>query len=192
MRSEDDDGKPGRPHAVERERSAVPLNSLFTDDGTEGDDAVDEQDDLPDTPHGSRVRARMACVQALYQWLQSGTETAAADLITQFAQGGRLRRADRDFFEQLLRGVVADKVGLEQLFDAQLSRPAAQLDPVEHAILLIATYELRHRLDIPMPVVIDQACNMARIYGAQDGYRFINGVLDATARTLRSGESGQR
>lgn len=164
-------------------KTAAPLNTLFTD-GTPDD----EQDDLPDTPRGSRIRARMACVQALYQWLLSDAETK--DLITQFANGGRLARADRAYFETLLRGVTTDRNALEALFDDNLSRPASQLDPVEHAILLIATYELRDSLDIPFAAVIDQACSMARIYGAQDGYRFINGVLDATARTLRTSETG--
>lgn len=163
----------------------APLNTLFTDG-----ELQDAQDDLPDTPHGSRIRARMACVQALYQWLLSDSQVN--DLIRQFANGGRLARADRAYFETLLRGVTADKTALEEVFDAQLSRPASQLDPVEHAILLIATYELRDCPEIPFAAVIDQACSMARIYGAQDGYRFINGVLDATARTLRISEIGTR
>lgn len=165
--------------------AAGPLNTLFTDGAPR-----DAQDDLPDSPNGSRIRARMACVQALYQWLVSATD--AADLIGQFADGGRLARADRRFFETALRGVIADQAALEQAFDGHLGRPAAQLDPVEHAILLLATYELRDQPDIPFAAVIDQACSMARIYGAQDGYRFINGVLDATARTLRADETGPR
>lgn len=163
----------------------APLSTLFTDD-----DPVDAQDDLPDTPRGSRIRARMACVQALYQWLLS--DAGINDLIRQFANGGRLARADRGYFETLLRGVTADKTALDAAFDAQLSRPVSQLDPVEHAILLIATYELRDCPEIPFAAVIDQGCSMARIYGAQDGYRFINGVLDATARTLRPVETGNR
>lgn len=162
----------------------APLKTLFDDA------AGDAQDDLPDTPHGSRIRARMACVQALYQWLLS--ETTAAELIVQFAHGGRLARADSAYFETLLNGVTANKAALEQLFDAHLDRPAVQLDPVEHAILLLATYELRESLDVPFAAVIDQACSMARIYGAQDGYRFINAVLDATARKLRASEMGKR
>lgn len=174
-----DDGRPNPPAA------AAPLHTLFTD----GEQA-DSQDDLPDTPRGSRIRARMACIQALYQWLLSDTEVG--DLVSQFADGGRLARADRAFFETLLRGVTADPAGLEQLFDPHLSRPAAQLDPVEHAILLLATFELRGCPETPFAVVIDQACSMARIYGAQDGYRFINGVLDATAQTLRASETGAR
>lgn len=165
--------------------TSAPLNTLFTDG-----ESADVQDDLPNTPRGSRKRARMACVQALYQWLISGTNVE--DLIQQFAKGGRLARADRDFFEAALRGVTNDKNPLEAIFDPHLSRPAVQLDPVEHAILLLATYELRDRLEIPFAAVINEACDMARIYGAQDGYRFINGVLDATARDLRKAEMAKR
>lgn len=165
--------------------SATPLNTLFTDGA-----AADVQDDLPNTAHGSRKRARMACVQALYQWLVSGTEVG--DLIGQFASGGRLARADREFFEAALRGATTDQSSLEATFDPHLSRPVTLLDPVEHAILLLAAWELRDRPEIPFAVVINEACDLARIYGAQDGYRFINGVLDATAKTLRKGEKRRR
>lgn len=163
------------------QESAAPLNSLFADGGRS-----DVQDDLPNTPHGSRKRARMACVQALYQWLVSGTEVGG--LIQQFASAGRLARADHVFFEAALRGATADQSVLEATFDPHLSRPVTLLDAVEHAILLLAAYELRDRPEIPFAVVINEACDMARIYGAQDGYRFINGVLDATARDLRQSE----
>lgn len=192
MHSDTGSDKSGRANHDDRDTAPAPVNSLFTDDDSGTTSAADEQDDLPDTPHGSRVRARMACVQALYQWLLSDSDTPAGELIAQFAHGGRLRRADSEFFEQVVCGITADKAALEHVFDPHLSRPVVQLDPVEHAILLIATYELRDRPEIPFPIVIDQACNMARIYGAQDGYRFINGVLDATARILRASETGKR
>lgn len=173
-----DDSRRDRP-------KAAPLNTLFTD-GAE----TDEQDDLPDTPRGSRKRARMACVQALYQWLVADTE--AGDLSVQFERSGRLGRADRDYFNALLRGVTGDREALEAAFDPHLSRPASQLDPVEYAILLMAAFELRDRIEIPFAAVINEACDMARIYGAQDGHRFINGVLDATARSLRETETRNR
>lgn len=179
-----DDTHPNK--ADGEQQSVPPLNTLFT--GSE--DVHDGQDDLPNTAHGSRKRARMACVQALYQWLITGTEIS--DLIWQFASGGRLARADREFFEAALTRITADQSALEATFDPHLSRPVVQLDPVEHAILLQAAYELRDRPDIPFAAVINEACDMARIYGAQDGYRFINGVLDATARDLRKAETGKR
>lgn len=174
-----DESRPSRPP------QAMPLNTVFTDDS-----GADEQDDLPNTPHGSRKRARMACVQALYQWLVA--DTGVGELIAQFDRGGRLARVDRDYFDTLLRGVTGDRDALEAAFDPYLSRPAAQLDPVEYAILLMAVFELRDRMEIPFAAVINEACDMARIYGAQDGHRFINGVLDATARVLRESETRDR
>ena len=153
-------------------------------------DDVREDDQLPampaNLPGGARIRARMAAVQAIYQWRMTATDLPA--LINEFARAGRLRRLDRDYFEILLRGVVYDANALEAAFDAFLSRPAVQLDPVEHAILLLATFELRDRVEMPYAAVINEATNMARIFGATDGHRFVNGVLDATARALRPDE----
>ncbi len=141
-------------------------------------------------PGGARIRARMAAVQAIYQWRMSATEIG--ELILQFAQAGRLRELDRDYFEILLRGVAHDASTLEAAFDTHLSRPAAQLDPVEHAILLLATFELRDRIEIPFAAIINEATNLAKVFGATDGHRFINGVLDATARDLRADEKRVR
>ncbi|ROO29228.1 transcription antitermination protein NusB [Salinisphaera orenii MK-B5] len=154
-------------------------------------DSSDDDDRLPELPPrmagGARIRARMAAVQALYQWRMTGTELGA--LVLQFAQAGRLSALDREYFETLLRGVAYDAEALEAIFDAHLSRPAAQLDPVEHAILLLATYELRDRVEIPFAAVINEATNLAKVFGATDGHRFVNGVLDATARDLRARET---
>lgn len=154
----------------------------------DGDESADEET-LPAPvrkPGGARIRARMAAVQAIYQWRMNGTDIG--ELILQFAQAGRLRELDRDYFETLLRGVAYDASALEAAFDEHLSRPAAQLDPVEHAILLLATFELRDRVEIPFAAVINEATNLAKVFGATDGHRFINGVLDATARALRADE----
>jgi len=154
----------------------------------DGDDGADDET-LPTparVPGGARIRARMAAVQAIYQWRMSGTDIG--ELILQFAQAGRLRALDREYFEALLRGVAYDVNTLEAAFDAHLSRPASQLDPVEHAILLLATFELRERIEIPFAAVINEATNLAKVFGATDGHRFINGVLDATARSLRADE----
>ncbi|HET7315613.1 transcription antitermination factor NusB [Salinisphaera sp.] len=159
--------------------------------GGAGNEPHHDDDQLPELPPkmpgGRRIRARMAAVQAIYQWRMSGTEIGA--LIVQFAQAGRLSGLDRDYFEMVLRGVVHDVSGLEKAFDAHLSRPAVQLDPVEYAILLLASFELRECLEIPFAAVINEATNLAKIFGATDGHRFVNGVLDATARDLRPDEA---
>ena len=158
----------------------------------DGDECPDEET-LPTparVPGGARIRARMAAVQAIYQWRMSGTDVG--ELILQFAQAQRLRDLDREYFEVLLRGVAYDGKALEAAFDKHLSRPASQLDPVEHAILLLATFELRDRIEIPFAAIINEATNLAKVFGATDGHRFINGVLDATARDLRADEKRVR
>lgn len=167
----------------------MPIEDQSLGEAASGPEDEDQLPELPASmPGGGRIRARMAAVQALYQWRMTGTDVGA--LILEFAQAGRLRRVDREYFETLVRGVAYDVSGLEAAFDAHLSRPAVQLDPVEHAILLLATFELRERVEIPFAAVINEATNLAKIFGATDGHRFINGVLDATARSLRSAETG--
>lgn len=158
-------------------------------------DADDDDDDL-DFPSekgksgGSRIRARMAAVQAIYQWRMADTDIG--ELVRQFAHAGRLAKLDRAYFETLLRGVAYSTSELESAFDQHLSRPAVQLDPVEHAILLLATFELRECVEVPGAVVINEATELAKIFGATDSHRFINGVLDATARDLRPNEQGRK
>lgn len=172
-------------------KATMPIRDRSLGEAAENEDSDD--DSLPELPPkmvgGARIRARMAAVQAIYQWRMS--EPSIGDVIEQFAQSGRLADMDRAYFEMLLRGVAHDVSELERAFDAHLSRPAAQLDPVEHAILLLATFELRECLEIPFAVVINEATNLARVFGATDGHRFINGVLDATARDLRPVEAAR-
>ena len=172
---------------------AMPAEAPPPDDETSDDKGEVTPDELPalppKMPGGGRIRARMAAVQAIYQWRMSGTEIG--ELILQFATAGRLRDLDRAYFEMLLRGVVHDVGRLEKAFDAHLSRPAVQLDPVEYAILLLATYELQECPEIPFAAVINEATNLAKIFGATDGHRFVNGVMDAVAHDVRADEVGR-
>ena len=172
---------------------AMPAEAPPPDDESGDDTGEVTPDELPalppKMPGGGRIRARMAAVQAVYQWRMSGTEIG--ELILQFATAGRLRDLDRAYFEMLLRGVVHDVGGLEKIFDTHLSRPAIQLDPVEYAILLLATYELRECPEIPFAAVINEATNLAKIFGATDGHRFVNGVMDAVAHDVRADEIGR-
>lgn len=125
---------------------------------------------------GSRRNARRAALQALYQWQVTATEPG--ELILQFERGGRLRGADADYFRTLVRGVIAAAAELEAGYAGYLDRPQAQLDPVERAILLLGAYELSERAEVPYRVAINEALELARGFGATEGHRFINGVLD--------------
>lgn len=132
-----------------------------------------------------RGLARRLTVQALYQWLIN--ENTPASLLRQFhEQDEGVGRADPQYFEELLNGVVAHAPELTMDIVPHLDRPLNQLDPVEHAILLLGTYELRHRLEVPWKVVVNESVNLAKMFGAEDGYKFVNGVLDKLARQLRA------
>lgn len=141
-------------------------------------------DEPPRAP--TRRGARRAALQALYQWQVADTEPD--DLLRQFHAGDRLSGVDHAYFDALVRGVVAEASALESCFGEYLDRAPAQLDPVERSVLLLGVFELRERADVPYRVVLDQALELAKRFGAQDGHRYINGVLDRAARALRGSE----
>lgn len=139
---------------------------------------------------GNRRAARRAALQAIYQWLLADTDTG--ELLLQFERDGTLRGADGDYFRTLVRGVLADPDGLEAEVVGYLDRRVEHLDPVERAVLLVAVYELRERIEIPFRVVLNEALELAKRYGAEAGHRYINGVLDRAAAALRPQETGPR
>lgn len=138
-------------------------------------------------PTSRRGLARRLTVQALYQWLVN--ETSPESLLRQFAeQPEGLGRADPDYFSELLHGVVQTKAELTAAVTPHLDRPLEQLDPVEHAVLLLGAYELMYKPEVPWKVVVNESVGLTKVFGAEDGYKFINGVLDKLARNARSTE----
>jgi N utilization substance protein B len=134
-----------------------------------------------------RGLARRLTVQAIYQWLVN--ETPPAAMIRQFnEQPEGLGRADAVYFTELLNGVVEQAPQLTLLLVPHLDRPLNQLDPVEHAILLLCAYELQHRPEVPWKVAVNESVNLAKIFGAEDGYKFVNGVVDKLAHAVRAAE----
>jgi len=134
----------------------------------------------------ARSLARRLALQALYQWQM--TAQTSAELLNQYAQDEGYPEVDAEFFIELLRGVTAQVEVLDATLGARIDRPVGQLDPIEHAILLIGVYELAHRLEIPYRVVINEGVELAKKFGATDGHKFVNAVLDRAARDLRSAE----
>lgn len=132
---------------------------------------------------GTRRASRSLAVQGLYQWLVSGEDAGAIDafLREQDAYG----RCDQEYFDRLLHGVIRDSEALREQFSAQCDRPIAELSPVEHAILLLATFELMRVPEVPFRVVINEAIELGKAFGGTDGHRYINGVLDKLAPQLR-------
>ena len=106
----------------------------------------------------------------------------------EFADSEDMARADRGYFEQVVRAVCEGRAELDTELAAWLDRPAAQLDPIEHAVLLIGAHELKGRPEVPYRVVINEAVGLAKRFGATDGHRYVNAVLDRAARALRPGE----
>lgn len=138
-------------------------------------------------PHSRRGLARRLTVQALYQWLLN--ETPVEILLKQFReQEEGLGRADPSYFELLLQGVVQEAPQLTLSIVPHLDRPLTQLDPVEHAILLLGAYEMAHCPDVPWKVAVNESVNLAKMFGAEDGFKFVNGVLDKLAHDLRGSE----
>ena len=134
----------------------------------------------------ARSLARRLAMQALYQWQMTGQ--SYPELRNQFATDEGYAEVDPEYFEQLLQGVVEGAGELDAMLAAWLDRPVAQLDPVEHAVLLIGVQELRQHLDVPYRVVLNEGVELAKKFGATEGHKFINAVLDRAARSLRAAE----
>ena len=138
-------------------------------------------------PTSRRGLARRLTVQALYQWLVN--ESAPESLLKEFReQPDGLGRADPEYFAELLNGTVQEAATLTTIIVPYIDRPLNQLDPVEYAVLLLGAYELTHRPDVPWRVVVNEAVNLTKVFGAEDGYKFVNGVLDRAARAWRPAE----
>lgn len=137
-----------------------------------------------------RRRARRALVQAVYQWQLS--DNSVASVLTDFQEDDSLKKADGDFFEELLKGTIASADELDEKYVPYLDREVSRLDHVERAILRLAAYEFVYRIDVPYRVVIDEYVELAKTFGAQDSHRYINGVLDNLAAQVRSIEVGSR
>ena len=138
----------------------------------------------------ARRRARRALVQALYQWELSANSVSS--VLADFESGDALKKADKEFFAEVLRKTVAETGTLDALYAQLLDRDVGKLDPVERAILRLASFEFSHRIDVPYRVVIDEYVELAKVFGAQDSHKYINGVLDNLAKTVRAVEVESR
>jgi N utilization substance protein B len=135
---------------------------------------------------GARSLARKLALQALYRWQIN--EAPWQDLVNEFASEEGMDRADGEYFRMLIQGVCDSRAALDITLTAWLDRKPELLDPIEHAVLLIGTFELKERPDVPYRVVIDEGVNLTRRFGATDGHKFVNAILDRAARELRPHE----
>jgi N utilization substance protein B len=134
----------------------------------------------------ARRRAREWAVQGLYEWLVSGNGVAAIE--RRAAESKDFEEVDKELFTILLRGAIARVEELEGHLAPLLTRPLKEVSPVEHAVLLMAGFELLDRIETPYRVVINEAVEVTKAYGGTDGHKFVNGVLDRLAPILRGAE----
>ena len=124
-----------------------------------------------------RRQARRLAMQGLYQIQITGYESDG--VLKQFLSGEYIGNADIPYFKELLTNVDKNESSLLKLVEPFLDRPVREIDPVERAILLIGSYEMVHRLDIPFRVVIAEGIELAKEFGAAESYRYVNSILDA-------------
>ncbi len=139
-----------------------------------------------DMRSGARSLARKLAMQALYR-LQLN-DSPWQDLLKEFSTEEDMVRADREYFDELVRTVAESRAALDERLAGWVDRLPAELDPVEHAVLLIGVHELAARPDVPWRVVVNEAVSLTRRFGATDAHKFVNAVLDRAARELRPHE----
>ena len=140
----------------------------------------------PARGNAARVLARKLALQGLYRWQLN--RCAWQDLMSEFELATEAPRADREFFQALVQQICQHSEALDAQLTGWCDRPAAELDPVEHAALYIGLQELQAHPEVPFRVVISEAVALARRFGATDGHHFVNAVMDRAARALRPHE----
>ncbi|MDH5302411.1 MAG: transcription antitermination factor NusB [Gammaproteobacteria bacterium] len=134
----------------------------------------------------ARRRARRAALQAIYQWQMS--QNSVTEIEKQFREEYKTSKADMDYFATLLLGVAKGLSEVDEALSAGISRGKDEISPVELATLRLAVYELLHCPEVPYRVVINEAVDLAKRFGADKAHKFVNGVLDNLAKHLRSVE----
>jgi N utilization substance protein B len=139
----------------------------------------------------ARSLARRYALQALYQWQLN--PQSVTDILAQFESDEEqdITRCDITYFRELLRQVVARLADIDQQLAGVVDRPLAELDPVERTALRIGAYELLYRIDVPYRVVINEAVDLTKRFGATAGHKYVNSVLDRIAVRARSVELRQ-
>lgn len=132
---------------------------------------------------GARSRARELIVQTLYQRQITGHDVA--ELLRQFHDRPDYERVDQAYYDEVLKAICENTEAIEKSIDEFADRPLSQLDPVERGILLLGFYELHSKPDVPFKVVINESVNLAKRFGAIDGHKYINALLDRAAPGLR-------
>jgi len=138
----------------------------------------------------ARSLARRYAVQAIYQWQLNQLDDQAVDLY--FVPEKDRRRIDEDYFNDLVQQVVRNTTELDEAVAPVLDRGLAAVDPVELAILRLGVCEFKHHIDVPYRVVINEGIELAKLFGAENSHKYINGILDKLAKSLRPIETADK
>ncbi len=133
-----------------------------------------------------RHQARSYCVQLLYQCMLNNE--SADEVLADFWQTHAADELEGEYLDRAFSGIMAEAGLIDQAMSGALDRSVASLDPVERAILRLAVFEFQHCLEVPYKVVINEAVELAKEFGAQDGHKYINAILDKLALTYRQVE----
>lgn len=134
----------------------------------------------------ARRQARRKALQALYQCYVAGTSTP--DIKKQYLGELNPKKVDIEYFTELVDKVSVQADALDKQLEVYLDRTISDLNPIELIVLRMGTYEFEHRIDVPYKVVINEALILSKIFGATDGHKYVNGVLDKLASALRPHE----
>ena len=132
----------------------------------------------------NRHNARKAAVQALYQW--DITQQSVDEIESNFNQIHDMKGIDLKYFREVMSNIPLESAELEKSIVVYTGTEFSSLDPIERAILRLGAYELKNKLDVPTKVVINEMIELAKIFGSDNSYKFINGVMDKLAKNLRS------
>jgi N utilization substance protein B len=125
-------------------------------------------------------------LMGLYEWLIGGADAGVIEAHMREQEG--FDKADTAHFDALLHGCINEAADLDGVLARHVDRKTSELSPIEHAILLIGAYELKHCIDVPYKVAINEAVELAKGFGGTDGHKYVNGVLDKAAADLRPTE----
>jgi N utilization substance protein B len=137
----------------------------------------------------SRHLARRAAIQALYQWEM--TQQSRLEIEKHFLADDRLKKVDDEYFKELVQEIPRLVEEIDSSLSPYIDRDIAQVDPIEKAVLRIAAYELIHHAEIPYRVVLNEAIELSRTFGSENGYRFVNGILDKMGAEVRAVEAAE-
>jgi N utilization substance protein B len=130
-----------------------------------------------------KQRSRARVVQALYQWLTSGGEIVQIEQQFLNQKEGKISKA---FFSNLILNIPKNISVLDEIIEPSLDRDFSELGPTEKAVMYLAVYELKFQTEVPYKVIINEAVELTKLYGADGAYKLINTSLDKIAQKLRS------